>query len=156
MSCAQKVRANSQKTSCMVHKVGGKGGEHEINAWEEPLMTLQQLPFCAFQHFPPLTSAKQQKEGATSYTQCCTSGTEGTDSNCSQQPNILGIFFLCLCPKTVFSGNFSSAKRTGSLWLHQAFHCSSTCADTMVEVRREQKEQNSAQGLLLLPHPILL
>lgn len=73
----------------MIHKVGGKGGEHEVNGSEEPLKTPQQLPFCAFQHFPPLTSAKQQEEGTTGCRQCCSSGTDGTDSNCSQQPNTL-------------------------------------------------------------------
>lgn len=119
-------------------------------------MTPQQLPFCAFQHFPPLTSAKQQEEGITGCTRCCSSGTDGTQSDCSRQPHTLGICFLCRCPKPVFSGNSSSAKPTGSLQLHQVFHCYYSCADTTVEVRGEQKEQNSAQGLLLLPCSILL
>lgn len=43
-----------------------------------------------------------------------------------------------------------------SLVQNQLVHCSSTYADTTVEVRGEQKEQISAQGLLLLLHPILL
>lgn len=52
----------------MIHKVGGKGGAHEINGWEEPLTTLQQMPLRDFQHLLPLTSAKQQKEGTTGCT----------------------------------------------------------------------------------------
>lgn len=69
----------------MTHKVGGKGGAHEIDGWEEPRTTLQQLLLCDFQHLPPLTSAKQQKEGTTGCTLCCSSGTDRTESDCSKQ-----------------------------------------------------------------------
>lgn len=100
---------------------------------------------------PSLTPAKQQEEGTTGCTQCCSSGTDGTDSNCSQQPNTLAY------AQRQYSVEISlSAKPTGGLWLRQAFHCSSTYVDATVEVKGEQKEQNSAQGLLSLPHLILL
>lgn len=96
-----------------IHKVGGKGGKHEITGWKEP------LPFYTFQDFPPLTLVKQHEEGATGCTQCCSPGTDRTGSDCSQQPNTHPWHLIPLPMPTVFSGNFPSATSAGSLWQHQ-------------------------------------
>lgn len=65
-----------------------------------------------------------------------------------------GICFLCRHLKPDLCGNFSSAKWTGGLWLYQAFHYLSTCADTLAKKRAKGTKQ--CTWTLLPPWPILL